>query len=167
MLIVIAVIVAIVLLVAAFFWLRRWRRRRGQPRGGPGMAPPPVLARPNTAGPAQTAAPVGELEVIAGPNAGTAIPLGSQPVDIGAAADCALRLDPVDGTALHHARVWLQQERFVLHHLATGSRTLVGSRPVEWATLESDDTMQIGPHTIVVRLKPPGVMSSKATPKAT
>jgi hypothetical protein len=95
---------------------------------------------------------VGRLTVIGGPNQGASIALTAEPVDIGSAPSCDLRLDGVDGTGLRHARVWLQNDRFVLHHLARGMTTLVGDQPVEWATLEGNDTLRIGPHVLAIEI---------------
>ena len=91
----------------------------------------------------------GKLIVIAGPNAGLTVPLGSRPVDVGSDASSGLRLDGTNGAvAGTHARVWLQHGRLMLHHLARRHQTLVGQKAVEWATLQPNDTIQIGPHII-------------------
>jgi VWFA-related protein len=155
-----APVAAFVVLVAAavagaVIWYRRRRRRPTfAVRAGAGVLPLPGAgwAAPPSQPPSRL--PTGQLIVIAGPNAGASMTLSAEPVDIGAAPSCALRLDAADGTGLRHARVWLQHDRFVLHHLARGLTTYVDDKPVDWATLESEDTVRIGPHVLAVKITP-------------
>ncbi len=98
----------------------------------------------------QTAAIVGTLKVVEGPNAGASIELGDGAVEIGSSATCGLKLDESGGTVGGtHARVWLQGGRLMLHHLARQSQTFVGDKAIEWATLDPRDSLRIGPHVIV------------------
>ena len=144
-----ALIVAVALVAAAYgiWFARRWRRRTSALPGGPGHDTP--LPTPAAEHPEPVAAATGRLSVIEGPNAGASVRLTSDPIDLGANSDCGLQLDAADGlVAGIHARTWLQGERLMLHHLAPGHRTLVGGKPIEWATLQTEDTLQIGPHII-------------------
>jgi uncharacterized protein YegL len=141
-----AVAAAVLVMTLGFMLYRRRGRRKSPVAGGPGENAT-VPDRPQTA----QAEPIqsGRLTVVAGPNAGTSIAITSAPIDIGSDPACGLRLDAVDGAVgATHARVWLQSGRLMLHHLARRRETLAGGRPVEWASLEQDDTIQIGPHVI-------------------
>ena len=145
-----AVILALVLLIGAAAILVRGRlRRRTAISGGPGQS----ITLPNRPRwlPEAVIAPAGRLTVVEGPDTGASVALASAPVDIGTDSTCGLRLDAAGGeVAGRHARVWLQSNRFLLHHLARGRQTLVQEKPVEWATLEPSDTLRIGPHVIAL-----------------
>ena len=144
--------IVIALLALAFvslglFGYRQRTKRRSALAGGPGAAGQPAV---RTAPPQVSEhAPAGKLDVVAGPNVGVSVRVGTSPLDLGTDPSCGLRLN-VSGedVAARHARAWLQGDRLLLHHLARGHATLVGSTSVEWATLESEDTLQIGPHII-------------------
>ena len=93
--------------------------------------PPPVA---EWAGPE---APSARLVVVEGPDSGRSVELGGQAVTIGADADCALRLSDAGGqVGGRHARVWLREGSFMLHHLDRRLTTRVGERTVDWAVLE-------------------------------
>jgi len=47
-----------------------------------------------------------------------------------------------------HARVWLREGRFMLHHLDRRLTTSIGERTVDWAVLEPGDEIVIGPHRL-------------------
>jgi hypothetical protein len=54
--------------------------------------------------------------------------------------DCALRLSDAGGqVGRRHARVWLREGRFMLHHLDRRLTTSIGERTVDWAVLEPGD----------------------------
>ncbi|MCJ7490619.1 MAG: FHA domain-containing protein, partial [Dehalococcoidia bacterium] len=124
------------------------RRRRQAAVSGPTKStasyrPPPVAewAGPET--------PSARLVVVEGPDAGQSVDLGGQAVTIGADADCALRLSDAGGlVGGRHARVWLREGSFMLHHLDRRLTTRVGERTVDWAVLEPGDEIVIGPHRI-------------------
>ena len=127
--------------------LRRRRRSRvavpGGQRGEIDVPPRPARRAQ------QTATVGGSLKVVEGPNTGASIELGDGAVEIGSSESCGLTLDEADGTVGDvHARVWLQGDRLMLHHLARQSQTLVGDKAIEWATLDSQDILQISPHVI-------------------
>lgn len=131
--------------------IRRRRRGKSAVPGGPGRQTSVSIRTVDALKP--VAPPGARLLVVAGPNAGASVPLASGPVDIGSDSACDLQIDPVDGIVGGvHARAWLQSNRLMLHHLARGRETLVADKPVEWATLEPDDTLRIGPHLITFSL---------------
>jgi VWFA-related protein len=126
---------------------RRARRGRaaasGPTKSTASYRPPPVA---EWAGPE---APSARLVVIEGPDAGRRVDLGERAVTIGADADCALRLSDAGGqVGGRHARVWLREGSFMLHHLDRRLTTRVGERTVDWAVLEPGDEIAIGPHRI-------------------
>ena len=137
---------------AGTFVARRRRRPAASPlAGGPGrgIASPVRPVEPTP----QSSSSIGRLTIVSGPNAGVSVSLSSAPVDIGADAAAGLPLDASGGTVGGaHARVWLQGDHLMVHHLARGLTTLVDGRPIEWATLEPNDTLQIGPHVIGFQL---------------
>jgi VWFA-related protein len=124
------------------------RRRRQAAVSGPTKStasyrPPPVA---EWAGPE---APSARLVVIEGPDAGESVDLGEQAVTLGSDADCALRLSDAGGqVGRHHARVWLREGSFMLHHLDKRLTTRVGEREIDWAVLEPGDEIVIGPHRL-------------------
>jgi len=124
------------------------RRRRQAAVSGPTKStasyrPPPVA---EWAGPE---VPSARLVVIEGPDAGESVDLGEQAVTLGSDADCALRLSDAGGqVGRHHARVWLREGSFMLHHLDKRLTTRVGEREIDWAVLEPGDEIVIGPHRL-------------------
>ncbi|MBF6599433.1 MAG: VWA domain-containing protein [Dehalococcoidia bacterium] len=71
------------------------------------------------------------------------------PAVIGSSRRATILLDG-DGVASEHARIWLRDGRYLLHH--TGGirrKTLVGGVIADWVTLESGDEIQIGAHRLV------------------
>jgi len=127
---------------------RRVRRRRQAAVSGPTKStasyrPPPVAQW------ASPEAPSARLVVVEGPDSGRSVDLGGQAVTIGADVDCALRLSDAGGqVGGRHARVWLREGSFMLHHLDRRLTTLVGERPVDWAVLEPGDEIVIGPYRL-------------------
>jgi len=146
---VMVVVLALLLLggggVLGFRWVRRRRQAAvsGPTKSTASYRPPPVA---EWAGPE---APSARLVVVEGPDAGQSVELGGQAVTIGADADCALRLSDAGGlVGGHHARVWLREGSFMLHHLDRRLTTSVGERTVDWAVLEDGDEIVIGPHRL-------------------
>jgi VWFA-related protein len=129
---------------------RRIRRRRllatasGPTKASRSYTPPPVAT---WTGPA---APSGRLTVVDGPAKGKSVPLGEDAVTLGSDADCKLSLADPDGrVAGRHARIWLREGHFMLHHLAGGRyATVVGENSLKWAVLEDGDEIVIGPHRL-------------------
>jgi hypothetical protein len=149
------VVVAVAVLAVVGVFVRRWRRRRLVPFSGPGGDVDVTIRPQNRTG--MMANIRGKLTIVDGPMAGLTVALSSGSVDIGSAPRCALWLGAANGAVADvHARVWLQSGRLMLHHLARGRETLVGDRPVEWATLEPNDTLRIGPYVIAFSLDEAG-----------
>ncbi len=149
MLFVLAGAVGVLLVGGGVFGARRMRRRAPATASGPTKAsrsytPPPMAT---WTGPA---APSGRLTVVDGPDKGKSVPLGEHTVTLGSDADCMLSLADPDGrVAGHHARIWLREGHFMLHHLAGGRyATVVAENPLKWAVLEDGDEIVIGPHRL-------------------
>ena len=142
--------IGVLLVGGGIIGTRRIRRRRllatgsGSTQSSRSYEPPPVAT---WAGPA---APSGRLTVVDGPDKGKAVRVGEDAVTLGSDADCTLSLADPDGrVAGRHARIWLREGHFMLHHLA-GSRyaTHVGENSLKWAVLEDGDEIVIGPHRL-------------------
>ena len=68
------------------------------------------------------------------------------------------RADPDGRVAGRHARIWLPEGGFELHHLAGGRYpTVLGEKPLRWAAQEDGGEIVIGPH----RLRFDSVVSAK------
>ena len=126
--------------------VRRGRRRAPALVGGPGKFSLPARVQNRR----EEAAPLpGRLTVVEGPNTGASVPLTSRPIEIGSDPACGLHISSEGGAVAGvHARGWLQGGRLMLHHLARGRQTFVRDEPIEWATLEPDEALQIGPWVI-------------------
>jgi len=77
--------------------------------------------------------------------------LGAGPIVIGSSPrECTIVLPAGPDVAPAHVRIWLRNEKYVMHH-AGGfrRRTLVGGQPTDWCVLEHGDELQIGPHKLV------------------
>jgi hypothetical protein len=141
-------IAVIGLLVIAWSRWRRARRGRSPIPGGPGSLGPRNLTEAPT--PSMPESATGTLRIVAGPDTGLTATVGPAPALIGSGADCDLRLS--NGAAARQARVWLQHDRLVLHHLAFGHQTLVDDKPVEWTSLGDGTQFRIGPHLLLFNL---------------
>jgi VWFA-related protein len=142
--------VGVLLVSGGVFGTRRLRRRRlvaasaGPTKAARSYTPPPVAT---WTGPA---APSARLTVVGGPDKGKSVSLDEDAVTVGSDADCTLSLADLDGrVAGHHARIWLREGNFMLHHLAGGGyETVVGRKALRWAVLEDGDEIVIGPHRL-------------------
>jgi VWFA-related protein len=147
---------AVLLLGGGAVGVRRMRRNRtaaeesGATTSSRSYTPPPV------AGWQGESPPTARLLVVDGPDKGKNVPLGDQAVTLGADADCALTLANPDGrVGGHHARIWLREGHFMLHHLEGAAfATNVGERQVAWAVLEDGDEVVIGPHRLLFEYLP-------------
>jgi hypothetical protein len=131
---------------------RRRKRQRSPLAGGPGSN----LGLPaRSAGvPGTGRVQAGKLTVVDGPHSGAELFVSATPKQIGADPACDLRLEAADGgVAARHARVWVQHDRLIVHHLAPGHHTSVGETSVNWASLEPDETLRIGPYSLVFSLE--------------
>ncbi|MGA2285971.1 MAG: VWA domain-containing protein, partial [Dehalococcoidia bacterium] len=132
-------------------------RRSGAPAAESGgttasrsYTPPPLAAWESES------PPTARLAIVDGPDKGKSVPLGEGAVTLGADADCTLTLANPDGrVGGHHARIWLREGHFMLHHLE-GSRfvTQIGQRQVAWAVLENGDEIVLGPHRLRFEMPP-------------
>ena len=79
--------------------------------------------------------------------AGRTFELRAGPILIGSSRSAAVAVAAGPEVAPEHARIWLRDGRYVLHHAAgAGRRTLVGGRDAEWVTLEPGDEISVGGH---------------------
>lgn len=104
-------------------------------------------------GPAHPIVPVAFLvpaAAIAGGGPGESISLPMDPVSVGTAEDCAVRLKDASGMAPLHARLWWRDGAVMLHAVGSGETTVNGS-PVVWASLRDGDTVTFGPHAFTTR----------------
>jgi VWFA-related protein len=78
---------------------------------------------------------------------GRTFELRAGPVLIGSSRRAAVALPADAEVAPEHARIWLRDGHYVLHHAAgVGRRTLVGGKDAEWVTLEPGDEISVGAH---------------------
>lgn len=88
-------------------------------------------------------APAGERDAGGVPNR---FQVGNAPVLIGWGEGCGIRFARSPDVAAEHARVWLRDGRLMIHHLASGQKTVVADKPVTWASLSKNDEITIGPY---------------------
>ena len=82
--------------------------------------------------------------------AGREYHLGDEPVVIGASNSVSTIVLDGDGIAPEHARIWLRQDRYLLHHVGGLSRkTYVSGQEADWVVLEPGDEVTIGSHRLV------------------
>ncbi|MEZ4503849.1 MAG: VWA domain-containing protein [Dehalococcoidia bacterium] len=103
------------------------------------------------------------LDVVAGPDEVPSMPLRDEPITIGSAPTCALRLSPAPGVAAEHARIWSRDGRPMLHHIAGDHETLINGARAEWASLQERDEVQIGPYVLRYRAVAPEPAQRAAT----
>lgn len=143
----------VVIAGGALYW--HWGRRRA-PTPIAGNDPTIGVVADHAPGPAP-APPQGRLTVVNGPQQGAVLEVRDQPITLGSHPDCSLRLRESDGeVAARHARIWLRQGRFMIHHLASTAVTRVGGRETDWAVLESGDYITIGPHELLFEVREGG-----------
>lgn len=93
---------------------------------------------------------VARLRVTVGPQTGTTFMVRESPMTLGSSSSCEVRLEDGPGLQAIHARTWWRDDRLMLHHLGREGKTIVGGREVSWTSLDQDDLIEIGPHTLVV-----------------
>lgn len=154
---------AAVLLVGAAImaWLLvRWQRRRSLRLAQMKIVEPNIrqaAARPLIRGfggvaataAAPAAAGTGRLREKGG--AGHVFELGAGPSVIGTSPrTCTIVLPPSESIAAEHARIWLRDGRYLLHHVGGMSRkTYIAGREADWVVLEPGDELTIGPHQLL------------------
>jgi hypothetical protein len=91
--------------------------------------------------------------VVEGPSETTRFRVENEPATIGTAETSQLRLANGEGSvAEEHARVWSRDGKLVFHHIAKAGNSLMGGRPVSWASLDNGDEVQIGPYKLRVEI---------------
>jgi hypothetical protein len=131
---------------------RRRRPSKSPVAGGPGSA---VGLPARSQGPAQeTGTAAGRLTIVEGPGAGQHVIVSAAPIDIGTDPSCELRLAAANrAIAGRHVRVWLQHDRLIVHHLALGRSASLEDPAVEWASLEENEALRIGPYLLAFSLE--------------
>jgi len=88
--------------------------------------------------------------VVAGPagEEGRVLALWGEPISLGSADSCGLRLlkDPEVGP--EHVRLWTRDGKLMIHHLAPGRSTRFGGRSIVWASLDDGDQFEVGPYVL-------------------
>jgi VWFA-related protein len=97
------------------------------------------------------AAPAGTGRLREKNGTGQVYELGDGPAIIGSSPRaCNIVLPASDRVAGEHARIWLRDGNYVLHHVAGLSRkTLVAGQEADWVTLEPGDEVTVGPHKLI------------------
>lgn len=154
-----AVIAAIIIGVATFF-ARRWYRRRSLLKAQLAVVAPNVrqaAAQPlpthsaiSTNGSGVTAV-AGTGRLLEKGGEGREFEIGGGPTVIGSSArSCTIVLPSARDIAPEHARIWLRDGRYMLHHVGgMGRRTVVANQTVDWVTLDPGDEIVIGHHRFV------------------
>ncbi len=154
-----AVIILLVLVVVGALILRWLARRRvhmaqlrviepnikqaaAQPLDGP-VRTPGVVSR--------VAAVVGTGVLREKNGTGQVYELGAGPAIIGTSAKVATIVFPAsDQIAAEHARIWLRDGHYTLHHVGGMSRkTFVSGLEADWLVLESGDEVVVGSHNLI------------------
>ncbi|MDE3096657.1 MAG: VWA domain-containing protein [Chloroflexota bacterium] len=150
---VIGALVAVLLVVGgllAFRRLRAVRRQRAVERHAGRQSDESIPFAPpaadTAAAPARGPAGTGRLVERAADGGGRVFELGAGPAIVGSSRRTATILLPAeDGVAPEHARIWLRDGRYLLHHTSGAHRrTLVGGHPADWVVLEPGDDVQFG-----------------------
>ncbi len=143
-----------VALLAILIWYRRRRRRRELPAGvtvpppEPGPEPQPHAA-PATVSPqpADTPPPPrARLTLADGPGGERAFLVTRKPVTIGSDSGCTIVLADAGGrVAPRDVRVWLREDKFMIHRLSRRTTTPPADQQPAWAILEDGDEIRVGP----------------------
>jgi two-component system cell cycle response regulator len=83
------------------------------------------------------------LLILSGPELGTAVELGNQPLEIGRDTDCAVTLTS-DGVSRRHARVQLIFALYFVTDLGSTNGTYVNEQRVSMTQLKDGDQLRIG-----------------------
>jgi VWFA-related protein len=136
----------------AVLWYWRRKRRRGPPIGA--ITPPPAPAPQFTsmansgsesASFVRTRARQARLTLADGDGAEWVFPVAEEPVTIGSDPGCTIVLPGDNGrVAPREARVWLREEKFMLHRLPRRSAAASSDRQPVWAVLEHGDEIWVG-----------------------
>lgn len=142
------------LALAGLLWYgwRRWRRSRAGPEAAP--PPPEPAPAPTDTSPAAPPSPLARATLtLAQEGDGTRVFLvEGEPVTIGSDPGCTIVLTGAGGrVARREVRVWLRENRFMLHRLAR-RREGQGPNQPAWAVLESGDEIAVGPYRFVFEI---------------
>lgn len=127
----------------------RWSRERrlatdlaglSERASGFAVAPPAVTM--------QAAAPL--ALVVHGPGSSERFVMSEEPLTIGSAAGCQIKLGEDGRVSSEHARVWWSAGKVMFHQLASGQPSLVKGNPVTWVSLKAGDEVTIGPYHLKV-----------------
>ena len=149
----IAGVVGLALLAILFWYWRRRRRRELQagvtvppPEPGPGPQPQaaPVTVSPL---PADTPPPPrARLTLMDEPSNERVFSVAGTPVTIGSDSGCTIVLADAGGrVAPRDVRVWLREDKFMLHRLSRRTTTPPADQQPAWAILEDGDEIRVGP----------------------
>ena len=86
------------------------------------------------------------LQLVERTGDGRVFELGAGPAIVGSSPRTATIVLPQEGgVAPEHARIWLRDGQYLLHHTSGAHRrTLVGGHPADWVVLEPGDDVQFG-----------------------
>jgi VWFA-related protein len=142
------------LALAVLLW-HRWRRRRRSPTVTAGAPPPPEPApAPADTPPATLPSPLprATLTLAQGGDGTRVFLVEGEPVTIGSDPGCTIVLTGAGGgVARREVRLWLRENRFMLHRLAR-RREGQGPNQPAWAVLESGDQFAVGPYRFVFEI---------------
>lgn len=105
----------------------------------PSQGPPTALSFP----PERAGAARPHLLVLAGPQLGTSVELGTEPLELGRDATCGIVLDS-DGVSRKHARVQLIFALYFVTDLGSTNGTFVNDQRIEMTQLKDGDQIRIG-----------------------
>jgi diguanylate cyclase (GGDEF)-like protein len=88
------------------------------------------------------------LTVVSGPNIGRVFSLRDGETVIGRGRDCHVRIDDA-GASRSHARILVEEGRYILEDLHSTNGTFVAGRRIEREELNSGDRIHVGPNIVV------------------
>jgi tight adherence protein B len=142
-------LVSVAVVVGGVLLVRAWRRGRGgEAQAQRSLTAAEELRTTLHARRHQESRPV--VLSIEGPGGESRVEITRQPVTIGHAASCEVRLPSASGLSPEHARLWLQEGKLIFHQLSPAASSLLGDRPVTWASLEAGEEIKLGPYTLQV-----------------
>ena len=158
--IIFAAIIILLVLVAAGALILRWLARRRVHIAQLRVIEPNIklAAAQPLDGPVRTPGVASRIPAVVGTGvlrekngSGQVYELGAGPAIIGTSPKVATIVFPAsDQIAAEHARIWLRDGHYTLHHVGGMSRkTFVAGQEADWLVLESGDEVVVGPHNLV------------------
>ena len=90
--------------------------------------------------------PGGKLVMVNGPDAGKEYLIGMNPLSIGSATWCDIKVDDNDGDiGPEEARAWVHQDKLIFHRLTRLSLLASDGPAGGWLILEDGDEVSVGP----------------------